>query len=329
MNNFVYLLLYLFISVELCYADNKNAVTSNNKRKIELIKKLINDIKKDIKKSKAEREKKKKIPQINKEIAEIIEKKNKLLKDVNMSADPLRANNGDISDSDLFDKNLNVIDKIKKTKDITLTFDDYLLDVNTSLKKQKYLKYSGVIRYIDFCQLDLFRILCYLRNAYRSGGDYFYEIILKAFNIFFGFNLTLGLDCGFSFIKKDDNVNNVPFFNLNLGYKYSEYGHFEVIIGGSRVKYGDVYWPLWYAITPINISIDVYRFKKSSIGLNLNIKLLFKGLITSDIFDFKNGFRDIDKSKIFPYIGDMSNPNLLKTFLDLKIYLGFRFLNEL
>ena len=288
---------------------------------------LLRNIEKGTKNSK-KKSSRKNAP-INKEIAEIIEGKNKLIKDAIRAQESLVDSKKADKDSRFLDNNLNKINRLRQSVDITLTFDDYLLQRNTSFNRQKYLKYVSAIRYIDFCQLDLFRFLTYIRNAYRKRGDYFYELNLKAFDIFFGFKLTLGLDCGVSFIKKDSSKNNVPFVNINIGYKYSDYGHFEIIVGCSRVKYDDIpYWPLWYAITPVNISVDLFKFKSSPIGINLNVKLLFKGIITSDMADFVHGFRDIDKDKIFPYVGDMSNPNIWKTFVDLKIFLGFRFFNE-
>ena len=326
MNSFSNLLFFLlfFAMIGHVEAKDKEVSKQNNKSKLgeELLKKIMENI------DKSKKNKNIKEPAINKEIAKIIEKKNKLVKDVNKLKDSIDASADDKFDLDFENNKMNFVNKIRESKDITLTFDNYLLSKNTEFKKKKYLKYVSKIKYIDFCQLDLFRILTYIRNFYRKSGDYFYEIDLNLANIFFGFNLTLGLDFGFSFIKKDGFKNYVPFVNIDIGYKYSEYGYFQIIIGGSRVNYNNIYyWPLWYAITPINISVDIYRFKNSPIGLTLNVKLLFKGIITEDMADFQEGFRVIDKNKIFPYIGDMSNPNLFKTFIDLKIYLGFRFFN--
>lgn len=326
MISFVYLIVYLLSSVKLQCGGNKET-NSREDKKLKMTNELLKNIDRKVKNSRQKNSID--LVSANKEIADSIKKKNKLIMDINKAQESLADNTGEDKKSNLLDNNLNTVNKIRKSNDITLSFNDYLLQKNTDFKRQKYLKYTSTIKYIDFCQLDLFRFFAYIRNAYRGNGDYFYELDLKAFNIFFGFNLTLGLDCGFSFIKKDSNKNNVPFMNINIGYKYSDYGHFEIIVGGSRVKYDGIpYWPLWYAITPINISVDLFKFKSSPFGINLNVKVLFKGIITSDMADFEHGFREIDKTKIFPYIGDMSNPNILETFIDLKIFLGFRFFDE-
>ena len=305
--------------------NNEILVKENKKQK-------TNELLSKIKKLKNKSDTEKKIFSTNEDIKKIIVSHNKKAemeeKYKNKTFLKSKPSEEDITEEEQKKENIKI--PLKNTKNLTEDYKDTLIKINTKVNKIKSKKYIPVIKEFSFLQPNFADLIYFFKNIKYQSGTYIYDFNIKLFNILWGINISSGIDIGGSFIKKDNIKNNVFFMNLNFGYKYSKQGHIELILGCSRIKYDNTYiWPLWFAITPLNFDFDIYKSVNGSKAINLNIQLLFKTIITEDMKRCIGKVWETDNNKILPYMGDLSNPNFLNIFVDLKFYLGFKYINEI
>ena len=277
-----------------------------------------------------EEEKKEKTFSANEDIKKIIALQNKKIEEQEKNKEKIILKPNSETEKQT-EENEKIQIPLKSSKNLTEEYKDKLIKLNTLSEKKKLKKYIPVVKEFLFLQHNFADLLYFFKNLKYQKHTHIYDLNIRLLNVVWGINISTGLDIGFSLIKKNDIENKVFFMNVNLGYKYAKQGHIEVILGCSRVKYNNKYiWPLWFAITPLNFDFDIYHNpSKSPIAINLNIQFLFKTLITEDMRRCIGKIWETDKNKILPYMGDLSNPNFLDIFFDLKIYLGFKYINEI
>ena len=305
------------------FGDNKN---------------IINDVISDVKKKEKET-----IEENKKKQKKLKKKKNEFIKNLEKKVA--------IKDKELIDKNnlpeaerlkeqykemqneyirseINKIINLPNANNLTKSFEEELIRVNTKFYKQKYLKFIKIIDSIEFCSLDFFNILLYFVNLKNRKGDYVYEILFNPININWGIVFSTGIEGGISFLSKNNIKTNFPFVNLALGVRYNKRGNIKLLLGLSRVNIDndDNYMiPLWWGITPLNVKFDVYKFKEKPMSLFLNVEIIFKRIITSDLRNFMDRLNTFPYNDVCPYIRSKNALNILSVYMGFKVSLGFKY----
>ena len=312
----------------------KNFKSNNDSEKD---KKFKNKIKEDIKnkekeveneKNKLLNKKNKKKSSFIKDLEKKIEQKDKELIDKNnLSEEEKNKNRYKELQNEYIKQEIERIIEIPEQKNLSKSFDEKLVEINTKYHEQKYLKVLKPIESIEFCGLDFFSILLYLANLKKEG--YIYEVFFNLINVNWGAVLSTGLEGGLSFIKKNNIKSNFPFINFTFSFRYNNNGNLKFLLGLSRVNIdneGNYQIPFWWGITPININFDIYKFKDTPIVLFLNFEIIFKRIITSDLKDCRDKINSFPINKVCPYIRDYNEINIFNIFLGMKVALTFKYI---
>ena len=291
------------------------------------IKKEIKQNEEEIKKENLKKSKKVKKSGFVTDLEKKIEEKNKeLLGKNNIQEEEKLRNQYKELQNEYIKKEIERIIEMPEQKNLSKSFDEKLIEINTKYHKQKYLKVIKPIESIEFLGLDFFSILLYLANLKKEG--YIYELLLNLVNVNWGIIFSTGLEGGMSFIKKNNITTNSPFINFTFSFRYNKTGNLKFLIGLSKVNIdnkGNYQIPMWWGITPINVNIDIYKLKNIPLNLFLNIEVLFKRIITADLTNCRDMINIFPINNVCPYLRDKGEINIFDVFLGIKIALGFKY----